>query len=195
MFAAKMKPRLMSPEEYLHQEETSTDRHEYFKGEVFLMAGGTYNHERIGGNCFAIFHQYARKKGCSPFGSNMKIQVKANGLFTYPDAMLVCGKIEFAGERKDVITNPLLIVEVLSNSTQSYDRGDKFALYRGLPSLAHYLLIHQDEPLIEYHQKTRQGWLLTETSGIDATLNLETIDLSIPLHELYEGVDWLDNDL
>ncbi|MFN8443144.1 MAG: Uma2 family endonuclease [Caldilineaceae bacterium] len=194
MFAAKMKPRLISPEEYLQQEEISTDRHEYFKGEVFLMAGGSHNHEMICGGILSLLRQQARRKKCTAYGSNMKIQVKSSGLFTYPDAMLVCGKIEFAAERKDVITNPLLIVEVLSSSTQSYDRGDKFALYRGLPSFAHYLLIHQDEPLIEYHQKTRQGWLLTETAGIDATLNLETIELSLPLRELYEGVDWLEND-
>jgi Uma2 family endonuclease len=114
-----------------------------------------------------------------------------NELYTYPDAMLICGQLEFVAGRKDIITNPLLIVEVLSDSTQSYDRGDKFALYRGLPSFIHYLLIHQDRPLIEYHQKAQLGWLLTEIEGIDATLNLDAIELEIPLTELYEGVDWL----
>ena len=194
MFAAKMKPRWISPEEYLQQEDTSTERHEYFKGEIFMMAGGTYNHERIGGNCFAILHQHARRKRCTAFGANMKIQVKANGLYTYPDAMLVCGKIEFGEERKDIVTNPQLIVEVLSDSTQSYDRGDKFALYRGIPAFTHYLLIHQDQPLVEFHHKTPLGWLLTEIKGIDAVLNLAQIDLQIPLSELYEGVDWLPQE-
>lgn len=145
MLAAKMTPRWSSPEEYLQQEETATDR--------------------------------------------MKILVKANGLYTYPDAMLVCGQIEFVAERKDII-NPLVIVEVLSDSTQSYDRGDKFALYRGIPVFAHYVLIHQDQPHIEYHQKTNRGWLLTELVGLDTLLTLPGLDFQLPLTELYLGVDW-----
>lgn len=193
MFAAKMKPRWISPEEYLQQEETATERHEYFNGEIFMMAGGTHNHEVINVNMIAALHQHARRKGCTAYGSNMKILVKANGLFTYPDAMLICGKIEFVPERKDIVTNPALIVEVLSESTQSYDRGDKFALYRGLPAFTHYLLIHQDRPLIEYHQKTNQGWLLTEVEGLEAMLTLDGLDLQLPLNELYVGVDWLSS--
>ncbi|RLT33974.1 MAG: Uma2 family endonuclease [Chloroflexi bacterium] len=191
MFAAKMKPRWISSEEYLAQEETSTDRHEYLNGQIYMMAGGTHNHERIVGNVFAALHQYARRKKCTAYGSNMKILVKANGLYTYPDAMLVCGKIGFAAERKDIIINPLLIVEVLSDSTQSYDRGDKFALYRGIPIFTHYLLIHQDRPLVEYHRKTGAGWLLTEVEGKDAALIVDPLELQLPFDELYEGVDWL----
>lgn len=191
MLAAKMPPKWISQEEYLHQEETATERHEYFKGEIFLMAGGTHNHEMICGNMFAALHQYVRGRGCTAYGSNMKIQVKANGLFTYPDAMLICGKIEFAPERKDIVTNPLLIVEVLSDSTQSYDRGDKFALYRAIPSFAHYLLIHQHQPLVEYHLKTAHGWLLTESRGIDTSLTLSDLEFTLPFAELYADVDWL----
>jgi Uma2 family endonuclease len=191
MFAARMKPRWISPEEYLAQEETSTDRHEYFNGLVYMMAGGTHNHERIVGNILVALHQHARRKKSTAYGSNMKILVKANGLYTYPDAMLVCGKIGFAVERKDIVINPLLIVEVLSDSTQSYDRGDKFALYRGVPTFTHYLLVHQDQPLIEYHRKTGAGWLLTEIEGIDAVLSVDALELQLPLNELYEGVDWL----
>lgn len=194
MFAAKMKPRWISPEEYLLQEETATDRHEYFNGEVFMMAGGTHNHERICGNVFAALHQHARKQKCTAYGSNMKILVNTNGLYTYPDAMLVCGKIEFVAARTDIVTNPLLIVEVLSNSTQSYDRGDKFALYRAIPTFVHYLLFHQDRPLLEYHQKTKRGWLLTELEGIDAAINLETLEFQGSMREFYEGVDWLRSE-
>lgn len=113
----------------------------------------------------------------------MKVLVAAHGLYTYPDAMLVCGKVEFAPGRKDVVANPLLIVEVLSDSTQSYDRGDSFA---------HYLLVHQDRPLVEHHQRTERGWLPTEVAGLDASLDLETIDLSIPLHEVFVCMDWLE---
>lgn len=185
-----MKPRWISPKEYLQQEETATDRHEYFKGEIFMMAGGTHNHEVIGVNIVSALHQHARRQGCTAYGSNMKILVKANGLYTYPDAMLVCGQLEFVAERKDIITNPLVIVEVLSASTQSYDRGDKFALYRGIPAFTHYVLIHQDQPHIEYHQKTKQGWLLTELAGLDAMLTLTGLDFQLPLTEVYLGVDW-----
>ena len=191
MFAVKMKPRWISPEDYLRQEEVATDKHEYFNGEIFAMAGGTHNHEMISENIFAALHQYARRKKCTAYGANMKILVQKNELYTYPDAMLLCGKLEFVADRKDIITNPLLIVEVLSDSTQSYDRGDKFALYRGLSSFTHYLLIHQDRPLIEYHQKTPLGWLLTEIEGMEATLTLDVLEMGIPLAELYEGVDWL----
>lgn len=189
-----MKPALLNVEEYFLQEESATERHEYFNGRISTLSGESHNHEAVRGNVVAALYQFSRHNRYSSYGCGLKICIQSNGLITYPDAMLVCGKIEFAAERKDVITNPLLIVEVLSSSTQSYDRGDKFALYRGLPSFAHYLLIHQDEPLIEYHQKTRLGWLLTETTGIEATLNLETIEFSLPLRELYEGVDWLEND-
>lgn len=191
MIAAKMKARWITPEEYLQQEDTATDRHEYFNGQIYLMAGGTYNHEVIGVNVISALHQHAKRKKCIAFGSNMKILVKQNGLYSYPDAMLVCGKPEFMTERKDIITNPLLIVEVLSDSTQSYDRGDKFALYRGIPTFAHYLLIHQDRPLIEYHQKTEHGWLLTESAGIETTLRLDALALQLPFVDLYAGVDWL----
>lgn len=191
MIAARMKPRWISPEEYLEQEETATDRHEYFNGQIYLMAGGTYNHEVIGVNIISALRQHGRSRKCIAFGSNMKILVKQNGLYTYPDAMLVCGKPELAADRKDIITNPLLIVEVLSDSTQSYDRGDKFALYRAIPSFAHYLLIHQDRPLIEYHQKTSRGWLLTELTGLETVLTLAELEFQLPFTELYADVDWL----
>jgi Uma2 family endonuclease len=187
----KMKPPWFSPEMYLAQEETATDRHEYFNGQISVIPSGTHNHEMVRLNVIAALHQHARRQKCTAYGSNMKILVKANGLYTYPDAMVVCGRIGFAAERKDIILNPVLIVEVLSDSTQSYDRGDKFALYRGVPSFAHYLLFHQDQPLLEYHRKTAAGWLLTEIEGIDAVLTIEALELDLALNELYEGVDWL----
>ena len=191
MFAAKMPVRWISPEEYLEREETSTERHEYFKGEIFMMAGGTFNHEVICANVVSGLQQHTRRKQCTALGSNMKILVKENGLYTYPDAMLICGKPEFSQDRKDIVSNPLLIVEVLSDSTKSYDRGDKFALYRGLPSFAHYVLIHQNQPLVEYHHKTSGGWLLTEIAGMDATLCVQELAFEMPFRELYADVDWL----
>ena len=191
MIAARMKPRWISPEAYLEQEETAAERHEYFDGGISLMAGGTHNHEMIRGNLLTALHQHGRSRKCIAFGSNMKILVKQNGLYTYPDAMLVCGKPEFAADRNDIITNPLLIVEVLSDSTQSYDRGDKFARYRAIPSFTHYLLIHQDRPLVEYHQKTSRGWLSTELTGLETVLTLAELECQLPFTELYADVDWL----
>jgi len=186
-----MPTRWISPEEYLHQEETATERHEYINGKVVLLEGGTHNHEMIRGNLLTALHQHVRRRACTVLGSNMKITAKANGFISYADILLVSGKIEFAPERKDIVTNPLLIVEVLSNATQSYDRGDKFALYRGIPSFAHYLLIHQDQLLVEYHQKTNRGWLLSEIAGMEATLQLPELEFQMPFTELYVGVDWL----
>jgi Uma2 family endonuclease len=193
MFAAKMPSRWISPEEYLHQEDTATERHEYFNGKVSLLEGGMHNHEMVRCNLLMALHRHVRRRAFTVLGCNMKIMANASGFISYPDILLISGKTEFAPERKDIVTNPLLIVEVLSASTQSYDRGDKFALYRGIPAFAHYLLIHQDQPLVEYHQKTKRGWLLSEIAGIDAVLSLAELECDLPFTELYTGVDWLTN--
>jgi len=185
------KRKLYSPEEYLASEEDAAYKSEYFAGEIFAVAGGSFNHAMISGNVYAALHQFARSKSCTAFTSNMKLLVKANGLYTYPDAMLVCGRPEFAPGRNDTVINPNLLVEVLSESTENYDRGKKFELYRALESLRAYLLIHQDRVYIEYYQKLANGsWLLTAFQKTDAALHVEAIGLDLPIDLLYEQVDW-----
>lgn len=191
MMALKMKPRWISPEEYLTQEELATVKSEYFKGQIFAMAGGSANHETIAGNTFVALHQFARTKSCRAFSSNLRVLVQANGLYTYPDAMLICGQLQFVPGRTDTVTNPLLLVEVLSSSTEHYDRGDKFELYRGISTFAYYVLIHQERIFVELFQKVRGGWLLTEVQDRQASLVIDDLGLVIPLNAIYEGVDWL----
>lgn len=182
--------RYYSPEEYLASEVEAEYKSEYFQGEIFAMAGGSVNHNRIAVNISTEFKMALRGKSCDVFSSDVRVLVQRNGLYTYPDAMLVCGKLEFAEGRDDTITNPKLIVEVLSKSTKNYDRGSKFTLYRGLPSLEHYILIDQDEVRVEYYHKQATGqWVLTELDNLEATLTLESLDLTISVRDIYDNVD------
>ena len=192
MAVALKHERLYTPDEYLALEETAEGKSEYYKGEIFAMSGGSANHNRIVSSINAFFHSGLRGRRCESFTSDMRVQVKAHGLFTYPDAMIICGQPEFWNNRNDTVTNPILIVEVLSESTKDYDRGQKFEFYRTIPTLRDYVLIHQDRVHIEYYHKLEDGrWLLTEIGDPEALLILETVDLTLPVRSIYERVDWL----
>jgi len=181
----------ISPEEYLAMEEQADHKSEYFNGEIFAMVGASINHNRITGNINAFFNTALARSTCESFASDMRLQVKANGLYTYPDVMVVCGKPEFATGRNDTITNPILIVEVLSPSTKNYDRGQKFMLYRAIETLLDYVLVDQDRPHVEYFHRLDDGrWILTEFDTMDASLQLEALQLEIPLSRIYQKVDW-----
>ncbi len=181
----------ISPEEYLAMEEKADQKSEYFNGEVFMMVGASINHNRITGNINAFFNAALANTTCESFASDMRLQVKANGLYTYPDVMVVCGKPEFAAGRNDTLTNPILIVEVLSPSTKNYDRGQKFMLYRAIETLMDYVLVDQDRPHVEYFHRLDDGrWILTEFDTADATLHLEALQLDIPITRIYQKVDW-----
>jgi Uma2 family endonuclease len=195
MALAKLQPRLYTPDEYLALEEVAADyKSEYFRGEIYAMAGGSANHNRISGNVHAVLNNGLRSTRCETFNSDMRLMVKAHNLYTYPDTMVICGSIEFAKDRNDTVTNPTLIVEVLSPSTQDYDRGQKFEFYRALASLKDYLIIHQDQIYIEYYHKLAdRQWVLTEFSDIEATLTIQSLNFEIPIRRLYERVDWLSN--
>lgn len=181
----------LTPEDYLKMEETSEIKHEYYQGELFALAGGSYNHNVIAGNFFACMHTAFRKKACSVFNSDMRVLVKQNSLYTYPDVSALCGEIQFAGKRNDTITNPALIIEVLSEATKNYDRGQKFELYRALPSLKEYILIHQDHIYIEQFVKQTSGkWLLSDIKEADEVLHLESVGEMLPLQDVYSKVEW-----
>jgi len=180
-----------TPEEYLALEEKADHKSEFFNGEIFAMAGGSYNHNVIAGNINAALNQFAESKPCVAFTSDMRVLVKANGLYTYPDATLVCGQVEFAEGRNDTITNPLIIVEVLSKSTRDYDRGFKFESYRLIETLQDYLLIDQERVHVEYFHKLEDGrWVLIETNLPEAELTLQTINFPLPISRIYHKVDW-----
>jgi len=192
MAVVRITSKQYTAEEYLDLEEAAAFRSEYFQGEIFAMAGGSYNHDIIAGNAYAALHQLGQTRPCTAFTSNMKVLVEAHRLYTYPDAMLVCGKPQFQSGRTDTIVNPLLLVEVLSRSTESYDRGKKFDFYRSIPTFEHYILIEQDQIHVEYYQRLADGrWILIVLKDRYDALRMPVIQFEIPLHNLYVKVDWL----
>lgn len=180
-----------TPEEYLALEVKAAHKSEFYDGEIFAMAGGSESHTLISGNIHAELRGRLRQRPCRAYNSEMKILVKANGLYTYPDASVVCGKPDFPEGRTDMITNPVLIVEVLSDSTEEYDRSGKFRLYRTLGSLREYLLIEQNAASLQYYRKLEDGkWLIEEVAGMDAVLKLAHLEVEIPLSEIYDRVEF-----
>jgi Uma2 family endonuclease len=191
MAVARIRQQLYTPEEYLAMEEAADHRSEYYQGQIYAMVGGTFNHEVIAGNFHAALHRYAQNGKCVAFSSNMRLLVEKHGLYTYPDAMLVCGKPQFVPNRTDIILNPLILVEVLSKSTRAYDRGDKFEFYRSIPTFQDYVMVDQDRVFVEYYHKlSAQRWVLTEISDPAAVLTLQSIKLELPVSQLYNQVDW-----
>ncbi len=135
---------IFTPAEYLALEQVATDKNEFYQGEIFAMSGGTPDHSVIAVNLTAELRQALAAKPCRVFNSDMRLSIPRSNLFTYPDVMVVCGKIQYAENRKDTITNPLVIGEVLSDSTREYDRDKKFNFYRQIPGLQEYVLIESE---------------------------------------------------
>ncbi len=181
----------VTPEEYLERERQAETKSEYLNGKIFAMSGGSADHSLIAVNLAAEFRQALRSGNCRSFSSDLRLRVNSSGLYTYPDVMVICGKPEFADDRRDTVTNPIVIAEVLSASTQDYDRGHKFQLYRALPSLAEYLTISQDEVHVEQYTRQPSGqWLLSETNDPGATIHLPSLHIDLPLSGIYEKVDF-----
>ncbi len=180
----------ITPEEYLERERHAETKSEYLRGEVFAMAGGSSNHALLTVNLASELRQQLRKRPCRVFSSDLRLCVNESGLYTYPDVMVICGDLAFPDNRQDTVTNPLLIVEVLSDSTKNYDRGQKFQYYRSLPSLMEYLTVAQDEVHVEqYARQTSGQWLLTEYSDPGATVNLPSLQIELRTSDIYEKID------
>ena len=193
MALAVKREKRYSAKEYLALEEGADSKSEYHNGTIYTMAGGSFNHDMISGNVYAALHSFARSGSCLAFTSNMKLKIDAHNLYLYPDAMLICGKPQFEKNRTDVVLNPILLVEVLSKSTESYDRGKKFEFYRTLATVQEYLLIDQERLYVEHYRKLHMGrWEYTVVPGFDETVKLQSIQLEIPIQLLYEQVDWLN---
>jgi Uma2 family endonuclease len=186
---------LYTAEEYLALERDSETKHEYYDGEIFAMAGATEPHVAIVSNLvFALMGQL-RDRPCKVYASEMRVKVSATGLYTYPDLAVVCGERELEDDRRDTLLNPNVIIEVLSPSTEAYDRGKKFAHYRTLDSLAEYLLVAQDAPRVEQYVKQPDGdWLLHEAARVEDTISLPTIRCELRLAEVYDGVDFAEGE-
>jgi Uma2 family endonuclease len=180
-----------TPEEYLALEEKAEYKSEYYQGEIVAMAGASINHNRITRNVVAALTNAFAAKPCEAFASDLRLWLEKRQYYTYPDVMVVCGDLEFVKGRTDTITNPKVIIEVLSESTENYDRSKKFHAYWTLDSLAEYVLIDQYRPRVEYfRQVSEKEWLLRVLTKVDDVLKLETIGVEIPLETIYHNVAW-----
>lgn len=178
----------MSVEEYVALDRESEERWEYVNGEAWAVSSASPAHNLVSGNAFAALRSALRGKSCLPFHDGQKIATTATRAYHYPDAIVVCGTVKLDERDEHAITNPTVIVEVLSPSTADYDRGGKFAHYRTLESLREYLVIYVDERLVEHHHRIEPGkWLMTEVRS--GSIELPAIDVSIALSDL-----WLDLD-
>jgi Uma2 family endonuclease len=175
----------MSYAEYLAAEALAEVRHEYLNGEVWAMAGGTPEHSALAAAVILELGNALRGKRCRAFTSDVRVRISETGLTTYPDVSIVCGQLETAPEDKDAITNPIVLVEVLSDSTEAYDRGAKAAHYRRIPSLREYVLVSQNEPRIEVHRRTESGrWELLEARPGE-TIELASLGVRLDVAAVY----------
>jgi Uma2 family endonuclease len=180
--------RRYSLDEYLAVEEASTIKHEYYDGEIFAMAGSSLAHNHITANILTFLRTGLRERECSAFGSDLRLRTPG-GLFAYPDVMVICGQVELTHGRPDTVTNPIILVEVLSQATRDYDRGDKFGHYREIPTLREFLLVEQDRLFVEHFQLgSNKVWTPTPAQAWDEAVMLSSINLSLPLSEVYQEV-------
>ncbi|WP_035256497.1 Uma2 family endonuclease [Desulfatirhabdium butyrativorans] len=173
-------------EEYLEMEKRSDFRSEYVEGEVFAMAGGSCRHSAICSNLHRSIGNRLEGKNCTVFDSNLKLAIPQSKAFVYPDLMVVCGPIELFENQPDILQNPILIIEVLSPSTELFDRGKKFSYYRSIASLQEYALISQEAPFAEvFLKRNDKSWLFSVTKGEEEYLILQSLACQIPLKEIY----------
>ena len=191
---AQAQPHL-TPEQYLAAERSAEFRHEFYNGQTYAMSGGSFRHAQIIGNLTAELHTGLKKRPCSVVSSELRLRVSPDGLYTYPDVMVICGDPRFADDQRDTLLNPALIVEVLSPSTEAYDRGFKSAQYRTVESLEEYALVSQSEPRVEvFRRQAGAQWLFSEAIGLESVCHFESLDCAVPLSEIYAKVAFSPDD-
>jgi Uma2 family endonuclease len=184
-----VKTRLYTPEEYLELERKSEEKSEYHDGEIITMAGGSINHNRIAGNIHSFLNLLSTGKDYEAFTSDLRLWISRYNRYVYPDVTVISGEPIFYQYQQDIITNPVIIFEVLSPSTKNFDRSDKFQFYRSIPELQEYIMIHQDQYYVEQFTKTVEGkWTLTEYESVETILILSSINTAIPLTDIYKRV-------
>jgi Uma2 family endonuclease len=188
---------LYTVEQYLEMERASEERREYVDGYVYKLAGESPNHSRINVNLLTILNLQLRGKPCEAFSPNMKIrsgpyfkEQKTNkGMFSYADVSVVCGEPQFHDKFQDVLLNPIVIFEILSESTEGFDRDEKFSRYRThIPDLQDYALVYQTLPVIQVYSRHPDGWLMTEALGLETSIRVPSINCKLPLSEVYDRV-------
>ena len=199
-----MKP-YFTPEQYLEIDRSTEERYEYLDGEIFAMAGESCEHGDISQNLSGIFYNELKDTKCRGrikdtkilSGAGKKNPFTQKGMFSYPDLVVICGELQFHDEFKDIVLNPQVIVEVLSESTESFDRGDKFVRYRMWnPTLTDYLLVSQNMPHVEHYIKQENGdWLLKEYHGLDKSFAIESVNVNLTLTDVYDRVEFEDEEI
>ncbi|MBD2414616.1 hypothetical protein FACHB389_09710 [Nostoc calcicola FACHB-389] len=187
----KISKKSYTTEEYLQLEEISEFKNEYRDGKIITIAGSTTNHNEIAGNFCTNLKFTMRGKNYKIYMVNVKLWIPRYRIYTYPDIMVIQGEPIYEGSGTSKVTNPLIIVEVLSNSTENHDRTNKFRFYRSISTLQEYIIINQYEYLIEQFNKNAEGqWVLTEYESLDAVLSLKSIDFQISFSDIYEGINF-----
>lgn len=189
--SALPKRKYISPEEYLETERAAFEKHEYFDGEIFDMAGASIEHAEISSNIGASLNFRLKKRPCKSYQSDLRVHIPATGLYTYPDVIVVCGKPQLLEDTYlDTLLNPTLIVEVLSPSTADYDKGAKFEHYRTIESLREYVLVWQDKKRVARYTRQNDGsWILRDFIGEEARIELTSIECSLEMDDIYDKVD------
>ena len=196
--ASTPQPALFTVEEYLTFERASEERHEYLNGVIYAMAGESPNHGRLCVNLTTTLARQLRGSPCEAFVNNTKVRCgpyrphTLKGFYAYPDLVVVCGPAQYHDQRQDVLLNPTVLIEVLSPSTATWDRSEKLQRYRRwLPTLTDYVLVAQDAPIVEHYHRLAPGrWTFDTLEGLEAVLDLESIGWTVPLHEVYERVEF-----
>ena len=191
MTAIQTQKRYFSPTEYLELEEVAAFRSEYHDGEIVPMTGGTAEHNQIAINLVTYLRSLLKGKNYRLYVNDMRLWIPRYREYTYPDVILIDGKPVFEGDNRTTVVNPSVIIEVLSNSTKNYDKGEKFDYYRSIPEFKEYILVEQYQPYVAQYKKTNEGWLLTEYESLDSVLTMYAIALQIPLSEIYDLVDFI----
>ncbi|MGI0480766.1 Uma2 family endonuclease [Geminocystis sp. CENA526] len=186
---AQLKVKYYTPEEYLELEEKSDTRNEYIDGEIIAMTGGATNHNQIAGNFYRAFPLTINDKDYYIYINDVKLWIEDYRFYTYPDLMIIEGKPLYQSDNNTIVINPKVIIEVLSDSTQKYDKTEKFRAYRSLPSLQEYILISQSGYYVEqFIKQTEQQWLFNAIEGENNQLSLASIDFSISFNNLYQRI-------
>ena len=179
----------ISAEDYLVEERDAFEKHEYYQGEVFAMRGASLRHNKIFSNLFGDLAHKLKGKSFQPFGSDLRIHIPKNTLYTYPDISIICGEPNLTDGKFDTATSPSVIIELLSKSTRNYDKGDKFTLYRDIDSLQEYILIDSEKIYVEKHiRNSDKSWPHTDYTSIEDSFLIHTIELILTLKDIYRGI-------
>jgi Uma2 family endonuclease len=181
----------ISQEEYLEMERAALEKHEYYQGEIFAMSGASLKHNEVFSNLFGEIQGKLKGKSCKPYGSDLRIHVPKNSLYTYPDISIICDKANLTDDKFDTATNPAVIIELLSKSTRNYDRFEKFSLYRDITALKEYILVDTQKIHIEnYVRNADNTWQLTDYNVISDNLIITAVNISVSIADIYAGLSF-----